>query len=70
MIERMVVDPPAMMTSKQVAKILEISEGTLRNWRVKGFGPRHIRLSAKHGAVRYPRHEVDAYLRECMIRSA
>lgn len=70
MIEAVMEAPPAMLTSKQVAKLLEISEGTLRNWRVRGLGPRYVRLSVKYGAVRYPRHEVDAYLRACLMRTA
>lgn len=70
MIERVAADPPAMLTSKQVAELLSVSDKTLRNWRVEGRGPRFIRLSAKGGTVRYPRHEVDAYLTVCFARSA
>lgn len=59
-----------MMTSRQVADLLGISEGRLRVWRVHGKGPRFARLGRRHGPIRYLRIEVERYLSECYARSA
>ena len=46
---------PSILTAKEAARILRVSEGTLANWRVTGDGPpwRKIR-----GSVRYTKAEV------------
>ena len=38
-------------TSKDVARILQMSESTIRNWRSKGRGPKWKKIEG--GAVRY-----------------
>lgn len=47
------------LSVKDVARLLGRHPRTLRDWRVKGCGPRVIRLGYKWA---YPRAEVDAYL--------
>lgn len=43
-----------LLTSKQLAERWGLSEGTLRNWRVLGTGPKFIKLGKKqNAAVRY-----------------
>ena len=43
----------------EVAAYLHISVSTVRRWRLIGGGPRWIRIG---GSVRYPFHELEAYL--------
>jgi excisionase family DNA binding protein len=52
--------PPAeYVTTRQAAKILALSTGTLEGWRARGAGPKWIRLGT---AIRYSRAELDAWL--------
>jgi predicted site-specific integrase-resolvase len=44
-----------MLTSKELAERLKMSEGTLRNWRCYGKGPKWIRVG---GAIRYRESDV------------
>lgn len=52
----------ALLTPKEVGKILRRSEKTLETWRRKHKGPRPIRVE---GRVLYYEHEVLAYLERC-----
>ena len=49
-----------LLDENAVAARLGLSVRTLRNWRVRGVGPRFIRLSRR--AVRYAQADVDAWL--------
>lgn len=46
------------LTSKEVAERLRLHPQTLVNWRVKGDGPRFIKLGRK---VLYPLVEIEAF---------
>ena len=54
---------PRLMTPAEVTKVLPVSERTLENWRLRGFGPPFIRLDAlaRHKVV-YDWHAVEAWL--------
>lgn len=43
---------PLLLTTAELAKRWDLSEGTLRNWRSQGKGPPSVRLG-KGGPVRY-----------------
>lgn len=51
------------LTSKEAAERLRLHPNTLSNWRVKGEGPRFIKLGRK---VLYPINEIEAYERRSL----
>lgn len=51
-----------VMTTEQVAKLLQVVPGTLRRWRFNGEGPPWVKLAPK--LCRYRRTEVMAWLAE------
>jgi hypothetical protein len=58
-------DYPAMMTSAEVAKYMNTTEGVLSQWRKRGGGPPYVKLTpTRNGLVRYPREQLRAYLAE------
>jgi len=58
---------PHMMKEQDVCALLGIAQGTLRNWRVSGCGPRFCKLTGS--AVRYPRQLLEDWLNACSRRS-
>jgi predicted DNA-binding transcriptional regulator AlpA len=54
------VGSSALLTEKDVAATLGLKPATLRNWRVKGEGPRFLRLSRR--AIRYSRADVGEWV--------
>jgi len=52
--------------SHDVARILGISECTLRCWRVQGKGPRFFKIG---GLVMYKPGDVDAFIDQCAASS-
>jgi excisionase family DNA binding protein len=48
-----------LLSMEDLSELLGIPVGTLRNWRVSGYGPPGFRVG-RH--VRYERTEVDAWL--------
>lgn len=50
------------MTTEQAAEYLSVSNGTMRNWRSRGEGPRYHLLGGR--LVRYEVEDLDAYMRE------
>ena len=58
---------PILLTEKETAKILGFSIRTLQKWRVKGGGPRFVRVSAR--AIRYRRADLDQWI-EGRIRTS
>lgn len=50
---------PALLTPKQAASFLQVSEKTLEKWRTKGTGPKFRRLG--HRMVRYQQSDLDAW---------
>jgi excisionase family DNA binding protein len=51
---------PEYLTTEEVADRLRVPAATLRFWRMKGIGPRSVKIGPKH--VRYAAADVDAYL--------
>lgn len=51
-----------LLTPRQVAELLGVPEGTLRQWRHHGRGPVSFRVE---GHVRYRVSAVEAWLRAC-----
>lgn len=52
------MEKPMNLTPKEAAERLRLTIGTLSNWRVRGEGPRFIKLGRK---VLYPEAEIVAY---------
>lgn len=51
------INPNRNYRSKEIAYLLGISEGTLRNWRVQGRGPKFVKQKGprgKNGYLAYP----------------
>ena len=48
-----------LMTTGEVAVWLQVAPKTLRNWRSAGIGPMALKL---HGAVRYQRAAIEAWV--------
>ena len=54
-----------LLTPKEVAALLRISQGTLENMRSRRAGPPWVKLgTSKSSPVRYPREAVEKWLRE------
>ena len=52
-----------LLNERAVSKILGVSLGSLRRWRLRREGPPYIKLGAgRGGAVRYPLVALDAWL--------
>ncbi|MEV8239547.1 helix-turn-helix domain-containing protein [Microbacterium testaceum] len=57
-----ITDPTApLLTSKEVATMLVVSESTLSRWRESGDGPSFIRMG---GIFRYTADDVAAFVKE------
>jgi len=53
----------SFLNERAVSKMLGISLGSLRRWRLRREGPPYIKLGAgRGGAVRYPLVALDAWL--------
>ena len=53
-----------IMTTEQVAEMLQVSETTLKRWRSEGDGPPWFPLSSgTRAAIRYSRHAIDAWVK-------
>ncbi len=46
---------PAVMTERQACEYLQVSRGTLRNWRLAG----RLRVTKVGKTIRYPRTQLD-----------
>jgi len=54
-----------LLTQDQVAEILQVHPGTLENWRMRGEGPRFVKLGAKRRSpIRYKREDVEDWLHD------
>lgn len=53
---------PQLITEKDAARMLSISERTLRNWRTRGGGPRFVRVSAR--CIRYRISDIEDWAAE------
>jgi hypothetical protein len=52
---------PKFMNTKQLSILLEIPEGTLRQWRCSGVGPKWHKMQR---TVRYDRAEVEQFIHQ------
>jgi predicted DNA-binding transcriptional regulator AlpA len=50
-----------LLNEQDLAKMLKVRRETVQSWRLRGEGPKFIKVS---GAVRYDRADVDSYLKE------
>lgn len=54
------------LTDVEVARRLGVSRFTVRSWRLKGVGPRFLKLGR---AVRYRPQDVDEYERQALVET-
>lgn len=54
------------LTPKEAAERLGFALSTLANWRVRGYGPRYIKVSSR---ILYPEREIKAFF-ERNLRSS
>lgn len=54
-------EPRQFLSTKELSRVLDIPEGTLRQWRCSGVGPRWHKL---RGSVRYDMEHVDRFIHE------
>ena len=59
------VRPESLLTSEQVAGMLNVKVGTLQGWRARGVGPRYMRLNRQ---IRYSLADVRAYLADKAVK--
>ena len=56
-----------LWTTRDVAKILNVSTKTVERWRHDNRGPAYIRIE---GTVRYPKDDLEIYLTRCRALGA
>jgi predicted DNA-binding transcriptional regulator AlpA len=58
-------NPNQLLTPQQVADLLQVSTGTLENWRIKNHGPKFLKLGGQHRSpVRYRMQDVEDFMFE------
>ena len=55
-----------ILTDVQVAERLGVSRFTVRSWRLKGVGPRFLKMGR---AVRYRSQDLDEYERQALVET-
>jgi len=55
-----------ILTDVEVAERLGVSRFTVRSWRLKGVGPRFLKMGR---AVRYRSEDVDAYEQQALVET-
>ena len=55
-----------ILTDIEVAERLGVSRFTVRSWRLKGVGPRFLKMGR---AVRYRSEDVDEYERQALVET-
>ena len=55
-----------LLTQREAASVLRLSERTLERWRVAGIGPRFVRLNH---AIRYRQADLDAHVAARVVGS-
>ena len=60
-----------LLTSPEAAALLGIKNNTLEIYRVKGLGPRFVKLNpaSKRSPIRYRQEDLDAFLAGCTCNS-
>jgi hypothetical protein len=61
-LEQQEADPDQLLTTQQTAAIIGMSDQWLEVGRIKGYGPRYIRLAPK--IIRYRRGDLRAWLKQ------
>ena len=59
-------DPDRLVDERKAAEFLSYSVRALQNWRVRGGGPRFVKVSAR--SIRYRRRDLNRWIEE-RIRS-
>jgi predicted DNA-binding transcriptional regulator AlpA len=59
--------PEALLRPDDVAEMLGVSRHSLYQWRLRGVGPKYVKLGVgtKRSPVRYRLRDVHEYLAEC-----
>ena len=60
-------DPDRLINEKTAAKFLGVTQRTLQNWRLKGGGPKYIRISAR--CIRYRKRDLIIFADERLVSS-
>ena len=60
-------DPYALLTPPEAARIFNLSERALENWRHRGGGPKFVRVSGR--CIRYRRGDLLAWIGERLRNS-
>ena len=55
-----------LLTQREAALALRLSERTLERWRVQGIGPRFVRLN---NSIRYRQQDLDAHVAARVVGS-
>lgn len=56
-----------LLTQREAASVLCLSERTLERMRVSGLGPKHVRLGRR--SVRYRQSDLEAYIAARVVSS-
>jgi len=57
-----------LLNAKQVSDYLQVKTGTIRSWTCAGVIPSVKLGPGEKGVVRYPKEEVDKWVRSCLRR--
>ena len=61
----------ALLTTREAAEYLNVKPNTLDIWRMKGAGPRYVRLgTGTRQPIRYSIKDLDAYIEACAVKAA
>lgn len=60
------LDPLALISTDDLAALLQVSPITLRIWRLKGRGPRYLKLGR---SVKYRRGDIEVWLQSRCVAS-
>jgi len=63
------VAAPPLLTTKEAADHLKLSQFTLRKLRVTGGGPKFVKLGKNNGPVRYRWEDLNDYVEASLMRS-
>jgi excisionase family DNA binding protein len=55
-----------LLTQREAATLLKLSERTLERWRVAGIGPKFVRLGR---SIRYRLTAIEAHIASCSVSS-
>ncbi len=54
-----------LLDTEEAAALLKMSPNTLVFWRIKGYGPRYIKLHpSRKGMIRYRFSDIEVFLKE------